>query len=53
MKTIVKFFNGRKLVGTITTTEPTKIINHWKTHPDVPEWTRYKIITIEKKGEKQ
>ena len=39
----VKFYNGRKLVLTVLTNTPARVINYHLTHDDI-EWTRYKII---------
>ena len=43
--TMVKFYNGKKLVGSVVTNSPSRVINYWQTHTNVPEWTRYKIVS--------
>lgn len=40
---MVKFYNGRKLVGKVMTNRPSIVIQYWSTHTDVPNWTRFKI----------
>lgn len=42
--TMIKFYNGRKLVETVLTNNPSNVLNFWLTNTDVPEWTRYKIL---------
>lgn len=39
----VKFYNGRKLVLTVLTDSPSRVINYHLTHTEI-DWTRYKII---------
>ena len=39
----VKFYNGRKLVLTVLTDSPLRVINYYLTHTNI-EWTRYKVV---------